>query len=79
TIVTNLGAFDVLGAAQAAWVPRSELANAFVSAQPKVLTPAHIVQERVMQVDVQRNSENLSIRAEGASPEKPQLPPLRAL
>ena len=55
----------------------SELANEFVSDPHKVVKPGQIVQVRVMQVDVERNRVNLSMRAEGAAPVKAQRPPRR--
>jgi len=42
-----------------------------------VVKPGQIVQVRVMQVDVERNRVNLSMRAEGAAPVKAQRPPRR--
>ncbi|EPG41435.1 Tex family protein [Acinetobacter colistiniresistens] len=70
TNVTNFGAFVDVGVHQDGLVHISELANEFVSDPHKVVKPGQIVQVRVMQVDVERNRVNLSMRAEGAAPAK---------
>ncbi len=77
TNVTNFGAFVDIGVHQDGLVHISELANEFVSDPHKVVKPGQIVQVRVMQVDVERNRVNLSMRAEGAAPVKAQRPPRR--
>lgn len=74
TNVTNFGAFVDIGVHQDGLVHISELANEFVSDPHKVVKPGQIVQVRVMQVDVERNRVNLSMRAEGAAPVKAQRP-----
>ncbi|MEG0745550.1 MAG: Tex family protein [Acinetobacter sp.] len=70
TNVTNFGAFVDVGVHQDGLVHISELANEFVSDPHKVVKPGQIVQVRVMQVDVERNRVNLSMRAEGSAPAK---------
>ena len=70
TNVTNFGAFVDVGVHQDGLVHISELANEFVSDPHKVVKPGQIVQVRVMQVDVERNRVNLSMRAEGSAPTK---------
>lgn len=70
TNVTNFGAFVDVGVHQDGLVHISELANEFVSDPHKVVKPGQIVQVRVMQVDVERNRVNLSMRAEGSAPVK---------
>ena len=77
TNVTNFGAFVDIGVHQDGLVHISELANEFISDPHKVVKPGQIVQVRVMQVDVERNRVNLSMRAEGAAPVKAQRPPRR--
>ena len=77
TNVTNFGAFVDVGVHQDGLVHISELANEFVSDPHKVVKPGQIVQVRVMQVDVERNRVNLSMRAEGSAPVKAQRPPRR--
>ncbi len=74
TNVTNFGAFVDIGVHQDGLVHISELANEFVSDPHKVVKPGQIVQVRVMQVDVERNRVNLSMRAEGSAPVKAQRP-----
>ena len=70
TNITNFGAFVDIGVHQDGLVHISELANEFVSDPHKVVKPGQIVQVRVMQVDVERNRVNLSMRAEGSAPAK---------
>lgn len=77
TNVTNFGAFVDIGVHQDGLVHISELANEFVSDPHKVVKPGQIVQVRVMQVDVERNRVNLSMRAEGSAPVKAPRPPRR--
>ena len=72
TNVTNFGAFVDVGVHQDGLVHISELANEFVSDPHKVVKPGQIVQVRVMQVDVERNRVNLSMRAEGAAAKAPR-------
>ena len=67
TNVTNFGAFVDVGVHQDGLVHISELSNTFVSDPHKVVKPGQIVQVRVLQVDVERNRVNLSMKAEGAS------------
>ncbi|MFC3903605.1 uncharacterized protein SAMN05421749_102407 [Acinetobacter marinus] len=67
TNVTNFGAFVDVGVHQDGLVHISELSNSFVSDPHKVVKPGQIVQVRVLQVDVERNRVNLSMKAEGAS------------
>ena len=56
----------------------SELANEFVADPHKVVKPGQIVQVRVLQVDVERNRVNLSMRPEGsAAPVKAARPARR--
>lgn len=74
TNVTNFGAFVDVGVHQDGLVHISELANEFVSDLHKVVKPGQIVQVRVMQVDVERNRVNLSMRAEGSAPAKAARP-----
>ena len=74
TNVTNFGAFVDVGVHQDGLVHISELANEFVSDPHKVVKPGQIVQVRVMQVDVERNRVNLSMRAEGSAPAKASRP-----
>ena len=74
TNVTNFGAFVDVGVHQDGLVHISELANEFVSDPHKVVKPGQIVQVRVMQVDVERNRVNLSMRAEGSAPAKAARP-----
>lgn len=66
TNVTNFGAFVDVGVHQDGLVHISELANEFVSDPHKVVKPGQIVQVRVLNVDVERNRVNLSMRPEGA-------------
>ncbi len=66
TNVTNFGAFVDVGVHQDGLVHISELANEFVSDPHKVVKPGQIVQVRVLNVDVERNRVNLSMRPEGS-------------
>ena len=78
TNVTNFGAFVDVGVHQDGLVHISELANEFVADPHKVVKPGQIVQVRVLQVDVERNRVNLSMRPEGsASPAKAARAPRR--
>ncbi len=77
TNVTNFGAFVDVGVHQDGLVHISELANEFVADPHKVVKPGQIVQVRVLNVDVERNRVNLSMRAEGAAAAKPQRQPRR--
>lgn len=78
TNVTNFGAFVDVGVHQDGLVHISELANEFVADPHKVVKPGQIVQVRVLQVDVERNRVNLSMRPEGsASPAKVARAPRR--
>lgn len=78
TNVTNFGAFVDVGVHQDGLVHISELANEFVSDPHKVVKPGQIVQVRVLQVDVERNRVNLSMRPEGsAAPAKAARAPRR--
>ncbi|MDM1755451.1 RNA-binding transcriptional accessory protein [Acinetobacter towneri] len=78
TNVTNFGAFVDVGVHQDGLVHISELANEFVADPHKVVKPSQIVQVRVLQVDVERNRVNLSMRPEGsASPAKAARAPRR--
>ncbi|AOA57137.1 Tex family protein [Acinetobacter larvae] len=67
TNVTNFGAFVDVGVHQDGLVHISELANEFVADPHKVVKPGQIVQVRVIQVDVERNRVNLSMRPEGSA------------
>jgi len=78
TNVTNFGAFVDVGVHQDGLVHISELANEFVSDPHKVVKPGQIVQVRVLNVDIERNRVNLSMRPEGSTaPVKTQRPPRR--
>lgn len=78
TNVTNFGAFVDVGVHQDGLVHISELANEFVADPHKVVKPGQIVQVRVLQVDVERNRVNLSMRPEGsAAPAKAARAPRR--
>lgn len=78
TNVTNFGAFVDVGVHQDGLVHISELANEFVADPHKVVKPGQIVQVRVLQVDVERNRVNLSMRPEGsAAPVKAARPARR--
>ena len=78
TNVTNFGAFVDVGVHQDGLVHISELANDFVADPHKVVKPGQIVQVRVLQVDVERNRVNLSMRPEGsAAPAKAARAPRR--
>ena len=66
TNVTNFGAFVDVGVHQDGLVHISELANEFVADPHKVVKPGQIVQVRVLNVDVERNRVNLSMRPEGS-------------
>ncbi len=78
TNVTNFGAFVDVGVHQDGLVHISELANEFVADPHKVVKPGQIVQVRVLQVDVERNRVNLSMRPEGsAAPVKAARAPRR--
>ena len=78
TNVTNFGAFVDVGVHQDGLVHISELTNEFVSDPHKVVKPGQIVQVRVLNVDVERNRVNLSMRPEGSvAPAKPQRQPRR--
>ncbi len=78
TNVTNFGAFVDVGVHQDGLVHISELANEFVSDPHKVVKPGQIVQVRVLNVDVERNRVNLSMRPEGSeAPAKAPRQPRR--
>ncbi len=78
TNVTNFGAFVDVGVHQDGLVHISELANEFVADPHKVVKPGQIVQVRVLNVDVERNRVNLSMRPEGAvAPAKAPRQPRR--
>ena len=77
TNVTNFGAFVDVGVHQDGLVHISELANEFVSDPHKVVKPGQIVQVRVLNVDVERNRVNLSMRPEGSQPVKAPRQPRR--
>lgn len=78
TNVTNFGAFVDVGVHQDGLVHISELANEFVADPHKVVKPGQIVQVRVLNVDVERNRVNLSMRPEGSeAPAKAPRQPRR--
>ena len=74
TNVTNFGAFVDIGVHQDGLVHISELANEFVADPHKVVKPGQIVQVRVLNVDVERNRINLSMRPVQAETVKVRQP-----